>query len=162
MQLIKTRTPTPAQEARIDSLWDEEYPANLAGRYGLLLDGVENYAHHLLLDEAENLAGWAVEFEKDGETRFSIIVPAALQGRGYGRQLLDSLKSGLDAFYGWVIDHERDVKANGEPYRSPLPFYVKNGFEVLAGQRIEAAIISAVKIRWARKGEPASTSHHNL
>lgn len=155
MQLIKTSMLTTVQEARIDRLWDEEYPQNLAGRYRQLLNGVDSYRHHLLLDDAGSTAGWAVEFEKDDEIRFSIIVPAALQGKGYGRMLLDSLKSGLDEFYGWVIDHDRDIKANGEQYRTPLPFYLKNGFELLPEQRIEAQIISAVKIKWTKSAVAA-------
>lgn len=149
MQIIKTKALTAAQEDRIDQLWNEEYPTNLAGRYRLLLEGVDNYRHHLLLDETGDIVGWAVEFEKDGEIRFSIIVPSASQGKGYGRMLLDSLKTELNEFYGWVIDHDRDVKANGEWYRTPLPFYLKNGFELLTDQRIEAEIISAVKVRWS-------------
>lgn len=148
MQIVKTKTLTPEQEDRIDRLWDEEYPVNLAGRYKLLLEGVDNYGHYMLQDENGLIKGWAVHFEKDGETRFSIIVPSSWQGKGYGRALLEGLKEELDEFYGGVIDHVRDVKANGEPYRTPLPFYLKNGFELLPGQRIEAEIISAVKIRW--------------
>lgn len=162
MQLFKAKILTPEQEAQVARLWDEECPASLVGRYRLLLEGVANYQHHLLLNDGGDIVGWAVEIERKGELRFSIIVSSAFQGMGYGRMLLDSLKEGLEEFYGWVIGHGQDVKANGEPYRTPLPFYLKNGFELLPEQRMEEAI-SAVKIRWSKRGKKMkNTSAHHL
>lgn len=157
MQIIKTKTLTPEQDEELNGLWNEECPVTLTGRYRLLLEDVENYQHHLLFDDGGDIAGWAVEIERDSEVRFSIIVPSTCHGKGYGRMLLDSLKESLDEFYGWVIDHNRDVKANGEPYSTPLPFYLKNGFQLLTGQRIESELISAVKIKW-RKSDAAPQS----
>lgn len=149
MQLLKTKTLTANQEAQIDRLWDEEFIQSLNGRFKTLLDGIENYLHHLLLDETGDVAGWTVQFERDGGMWFSIIVPTAQQGKGYGKRLLVSLQSGLDEFYGWVNDRDGEVKADGTAYRSPLSFYLKHGFEVLHDQRLDTEIISAVKIKWS-------------
>ena len=89
---------------------------------------------------------------KKKEKSDSPSLQSAFQGNGYGELLLNSLKEGLNEFYGWVIDHDRDLKSNGEPYQTPMPFYLKNGFELLADQRLETEIISAVKIKWSRTG----------
>jgi hypothetical protein len=51
---------------------------------------------------------------------------------------------------GWVIDHSKDKKKNGELYHSPLNFYLKNGFIELT-KRLELDKISAVKIKWIKK-----------
>lgn len=148
MEIIKTKLLTPSQEEQIDKLWNEEYPVKLLNRFKLLLDGVENYHHYIIEHAEKNIIGWAVDFEKENETRFSVIVQSAYKGKGLGRLLMDRLKSESKEFYGWVIDHNRDMKQNGEVYQTPLPFYLKLGFEVLSEIRIESEMISAVKIKW--------------
>ena len=65
-----------------------------------------------------------------------------------GRLLVEKLKSENDVFYGWVIDHNNDLKSNGVYYRTPMPFYLKLGFEILHDQRIDSEMINAVKIKW--------------
>lgn len=146
MKIIKTKNLTESQFQQINNLWNEEYPINLKDRFELLLDGVKKYNHYLIKKHS-NIVAWAVDFEKDNETRFSIIVDRKHQGKGLGSLLLQQLKSDLDVFYGWVIDHDKDKKQNGEFYKSPLPFYVNHGFEVLIDERIDSDILSAVKIK---------------
>lgn len=51
---------------------------------------------------------------------------------------------------GWAIDHNLDNKVNGETYKSPLEFYVKNNFEILSKEQLELDTISAVKIQWKK------------
>ncbi|MCB0473527.1 MAG: hypothetical protein KDC56_10755, partial [Flavobacteriaceae bacterium] len=51
---------------------------------------------------------------------------------------------------GWVIDHDNDYKINGELYKSPLNFYLKNGFQKSSDRRLELEKISAVKIKWKK------------
>ncbi len=148
MEIIKTKLLTLSQEEQIDKLWNEEYPVKLSNRFKLLLDGVENYHHYIIEDAKKNIIGWAVDFEKENEIRFSVIVQSVYKGKGLGRLLMDRLKSESKEFYGWVIDHNRDMKKNGEVYQTPLPFYLKLGFEVLSEIRIESEMISAVKIKW--------------
>jgi hypothetical protein len=59
------------------------------------------------------------------------------------------LKAENHEFYGWVIDHDMDVKLNGEHYKSPMPFYLKHDFEILSEQRIDSEMIRAVLIRYS-------------
>jgi len=91
-----------------------------------------------------------VKFETDEERRFSILVLSKYKGQGIGKHLIDSFKKDYPIFYGWVIDHDNDVKANGEKYVSPLPFYLKLGFNILNEQRIDTEMISAVKVIFQR------------
>ena len=147
MEIIKTKSLTTKQFQQINCLWNEEYPLKLKDRFGLLLDGVNNYSHYLIEDKDKNILAWAVDFEKDNEIRFSIIVDKNYQGKGLGVQLIKKLKNDLEEFYGWVIDHNDDKKSNGENYESPLSFYIKQGFEVLHNKRIETDLLKAVKIK---------------
>jgi GNAT superfamily N-acetyltransferase len=144
--IIKVKHLSKSQWRQINALWNEEYPVQLKDKFGLLLEGVTAFNHYLL-EEKEIVIAWAVDFEKEGETRFSLIVKKEYQGKGLGSTLINRLKVDLGVFYGWVIDHEKDQKQNGDFYTSPLPFYIHHGFVVLTEQRIDSNILSAVKIK---------------
>lgn len=146
MEIIKTKNVTSNQFRQIDQMWNDEYPVKLRNRFGILLEGVENYNHYLIEQNNEVIA-WAVEFEKEGEKRFSIIVKNEHKGNGLGKLLINRLKRDLGEFVGWVIDHHHDLKQNGEFYKTPIGFYLKNGFEILTHERIESEMISAVKVK---------------
>ena len=137
--------------SQINELWNEEYPVKLKNRFSILLDGVTNYNHYIIEDENYNVKAWAVDFEKETPIRFSIIVSKQHKGNGLGKTLIDKLKQEHQAIYGWVIDHNEDVKANGEKYQSPMPFYLKHGFEIMHDERIDNEMLRAVKIKWSKK-----------
>ncbi len=151
MNIIKTQRLSPTQFSAIDKLWNDEYPVKLKDRFALLLEGVENYEHYLIEDETKKVLAWAVWFEKDAQIRFSIIVSKGAQGKGFGTLLMNKLKQDHKEFYGWVIDHNEDVKAGGEYYQSPMSFYVKQGMEILHDKRIDTEMIRAVLVKWSEK-----------
>ena len=146
MEILKTKYLNQEKFQQINQLWNDEYPLKLKDRFGLLLNGVENYNHYII-EQNNQIIAWAVDFEKENETRFSIIVHSKHKRKGLGKLLLNRLKRDLGEFYGWVIDHNNDMKQNGEIYTTPLSFYVKNGFEVLVESRIDNEMINAVKIK---------------
>ena len=136
----------------IFKIWNNEYPINLDFES---LQDTENYLNSLIeakhffaVDENNQMRAWAVIFERDYEKWFAIIVDSELHQIGLGRKILNRLKTFSTELNGWVIDHEKDTKANGEPYRSPLAFYMKNDFNLLPETRLELDKISAVKINW--------------
>lgn len=149
LNITKTKVLTPLQATQINALWNSEYPAKLKNRFPILLDGTIQYNHYIIEDTEHNVLAWAVDFEKDNETRFSILVDSKHQGKGLGAALMERLKTDVNEFYGWVIDHNRDIKSNGEHYSTPMPFYTKLGFTILHDQRIDTDMISAVKIKWS-------------
>lgn len=138
------------QKAQIHRLWNEEYPINLNGRFSILLNETNNHRHFHIQNKENEIIAWSVLFENDGQERFSIIVSSKSKGLGYGKLLLDEMKKAVPEFNGWVIDHENDLLISGEKYRSPIDFYIKNGFEVLHEERLETPIISCVKVKWSR------------
>ncbi|HLP11151.1 MAG TPA: GNAT family N-acetyltransferase [Flavobacteriales bacterium] len=150
MEILKTNQLTPLQAQQVHELWNREYPVKLANRFSLLLEGVTRFNHYLIEDGAKNVLAWAVDFDKDGETRFSIIVNTAHQQKGLGSLLVETLKRENHEFFGWVIDHNNDVKSTGEHYQTPMPFFVKHGFEIMHGVRIESDMLRAVKIKWRK------------
>lgn len=146
MEIHITKNLSQTQFEQVNKLWNEEYPINLQNRFEFLLKDVANYNHYLI-EKDNKILGWAVAFEKDNETRFSIIVKKKFQGKGLGSLLIDKLKIDLGEFFGWVINHNNDRKANGDFYRSPLSYYQNMGFEVIEDERIDNAILKAVKIK---------------
>ena len=149
MEIIKTKKLTEHQYSQINQMWNEEYPIKLKDRFPLLLEGVKNYNHFKIEDAKNNVMAWAVDFEKDNEIRFSIIVNSLFKAKGLGSLLMDRLKLENRLLFGWVIDHNNDLKSNGTVYQTPMSFYLKHGFEILKEIRIETELIHAVKIKWA-------------
>jgi GNAT superfamily N-acetyltransferase len=144
--IIKTKELSNSQVEQIDRAWNDEYPVKLNNRFALLLSDATSYMHYIIENEKQEIIAWSVMFEKEDEHRFSILVIKKHQGQGLGKQLIDAFKKDYPIFYGWVIDHDNDVKANGEKYVSPLPFYLQLGFTILKEQRIDTEMISAVKV----------------
>ena len=151
MEITQTTFLSNVQSEQINSLWNAEYPLQLKDRFPILLEGTTWHNHFLIEDSNRVIIAWAVMFEHNNQIRFSIIVSKDYQGKGLGELLLDHLKVTHDEFFGWVIDHNNDLKSDGENYISPLPFYLKQGFEIIANQRIDTEMIQAVLVGWKKK-----------
>lgn len=145
------------QKQQIFSLWNTEYPHILSypnlDKMDVYLEGIINPTHYFLLNNLDETIGWAATFSRENEIWFAIIVDGIYHGKGFGKMLLDELKKEEKQLNGWVIDGNFQRKSNGELYISPLPFYVKNKFEVLSEIRLELDIFSAVKIFWSRHND---------
>lgn len=136
----------------ICQLWNAEYPEKLAyqsvAEFETYLNNLSDKKHYLLQDESNEIKGWAITFTRENEKWFAIIINSKIQNQGFGRLLLNHLKSIEKKLSGWVIDHNNDSKLDGTTYISPLKFYLKNSFSVCNEIRIESEKISAVKIVW--------------
>jgi len=148
MEITQTTFLSDVQSEQINSLWNSEYPLKLKDRFPILLEGTTWHNHFLIEDSNRVIIAWAVMFEHTNQIRFSIIVSKEHQGKGLGKLLLDHLKSAQNEFFGWVIDHNNDLKSNGENYISPLPFYLNQGFELVPDARIDNEMIQAVLVKW--------------
>ena len=154
MKIVQITTLTLDQKQSLFELWNSEYPKKIGYTE---LSEFENYLielsktkHYLLVDDFNQILGWAFTFVREAENWFGIILNSKIQGKGLGTLLLNELKIFKSVLNGWVIDHQNDFKHNNEPYLSPLEFYSKNGFVVSKNIRLENNSISAVKIRWER------------
>ncbi|REC52969.1 N-acetyltransferase [Chryseobacterium piscium] len=154
MKITNTHQLNQEQKEQILQLWNNEYPEKLAYKS---IDGFENYLeklnevnHFLLMNDDEKIQGWAITFEREGDTWFAIILSENLHGKGWGTKVLNELKRHKNELNGWVIDNSNGKKLNGNFYKSPLEFYLKNEFEVLSDIRLELEIMSAVKIKWKK------------
>lgn len=135
-------------------LWNTQYPEKLAyasiDDFDEYLTGLSNLSHVLVLDEDQKVRGWYFSFVRDGEKWFAIILDSTLQGKGFGTKLLNRAKEKEAELNGWVIDSSDNRKQNGGFYKSPLGFYLKNGFKEMREERLELEKISAVRIYWNR------------
>ena len=134
------------------NLWNNEYPAGLSynsiDEFNAYLDGLTEQSHLLLIDLEQKVKGWYFDFKRDDEKWFALLLDSKIHGKGYGSELLKQAKRKESELNGWVIDHNLEKKKNGDYYRSPLNFYLKNGFRTLTTDRLELGKISAVKIKW--------------
>jgi GNAT superfamily N-acetyltransferase len=152
MKIVEQSELSDKQKQRIVEMWNAEYPAGLMhadiSSFDEYLNALGGKRHFLLVEEAGEIAGWAVSFDRDGARWFAVIIDGARQGKGLGLMLLDALKASEKRLFGWVIDTDDYRKSGGEPYRSPLGFYKKIGFRVHDGERLVKQNISGVKIEW--------------
>jgi hypothetical protein len=159
-RIVQTSELNSSAKEQLLQLWNNAYPEGISHKN---LDAFENYLsalintkHYLLLGNSDAILGWAFTFVRDNEKWFAIILEESIMGQGIGRLMIEMLKQSESVLNGWVIDHNNDYKKNGQPYISPLPFYVKSGFKLLASTRLELDNISAVKIHWGKNEQCSS------
>ncbi len=153
MMILETLALTQSQMEVVLSLWNHEYRENLNYQFAgfeKYLNVLTDIKHYLLSNDNGIVTGWAFVFTREGQKWFAIILNHNIQMLGYGALLPDKLKEREPILNGWVIEHNDALKYNGEKYKSPLGFYIKNEFEVSA-TRLETEKLSAVKIIWSRK-----------
>ncbi len=152
MTFLETTTLHTAQKEAVMTLWNKEYPTTLAlttvADFDGYLQNLTNHHHLLVIDDQNRTVGWFFTFERDAEQWFAMLLDSDVQGQRLGSQLLSRAKLKHDTLNGWVIDHDNYKKSNGQPYRSPVAFYLKNEFEQLNLTRLETPKLSAVKMRW--------------
>lgn len=155
MKITQISEPGLQYRRALQELWNNEYPVSLvyktAAQFDNYLAGLKDPQHFLLMDEQDIVRGWAFTFNRDLEKWFAIILGSELHGKGIGRQLIQQLQDRETVLNGWVIDRGNHLKTNGHPYRYPLGFYVKCGFDVLPEIRLDLPHFSAVKIQWQKK-----------
>lgn len=152
MKFIENESLTGKQKSDILMLWNREYPKDLAlpdvQSFEKYLAGLEDRHHLLLLDEKGRVKGWLIYFVREGERCFAMLLDPDEQGKGLGSRLLGLAKERNTELNGWVVDNGEELKENGEKYRSPIPFYEKNGFEVLREVSSAKNNINGIKVRW--------------
>ena len=153
MHITNTLQLSQKEKKTLYHLWNQEYPLNI--NYATLSD-FENYlnglanANHYFLVMQDAILGWCFTFDRNGEKWFGLILDTTIHQKGYGTQMLNEAKKYETNLYGWVMDHDSDIKNNSQPYKSPLGFYIKNGFTTYPDVRIDTEKLSAVKIGWTR------------
>ncbi len=154
MKPLTTTHLSTVQVQQLLLLWNKEYPEQLAyndiAGFRSYLSGLTDPAHFLLFDEDSYIRAWAFTFTREAERWFAIILDESVQGKGVGTQLLSALKQNETCLNGWATDHDRYFKKDQTPYRSPIDFYLKNGFKLCDDVRLETEKLSAVKITWKR------------
>lgn len=154
MKIIEKELLSIDEKEILRKLWNDEYPAKLSCKtiedFELYLSGLSSTKHYLLLDDSDKVNGWAFTFLREKENWFAIILDNQIQGKGNGSILINEIKKNNNSLNGWVIDQETEMKHNATLYKSPMLFYVKNGFTICSDIRIENEKMSGVKINWTR------------
>jgi len=155
MKIITTSTLSDQQKQAALNIWNAEYPVRLLmpgmDEFDAFINPLINPKHYLLINEIDEIIGWAATFSIEPVRCFFIMLSGSVHGKGYGALLLNELKKDGTRLFGWAIDHSGDIKADGEPYPSPINFYRKNGFTINTDLRLENEQLSAVNILWEKK-----------
>ena len=154
MEFIKLTELSKMQKKEILNLWNNEYPEKLnyetLSEFEKYLENLTEQSHIIVINENQKIEGWYFDFIRENEKWFAIILNSNYHGKGFGTKILNLAKEKESQLNGWVIDKNNDRKKNGELYKSPLDFYLKNGFKKLVKNRLELEKISAVKIKWTK------------
>ncbi|AUC15508.1 GNAT family N-acetyltransferase [Tenacibaculum sp. SZ-18] len=152
MEFIQRTALLEPEKLEVFDLWNNEYPDKLSfnsiKEFDAYLNELNEQSHLLLINQERKVKGWYFDFKRDNEKWFAIILDSKLHGKGFGTKILELAKQKENELNGWVIDHNKNKKKNGELYISPLNFYLKNGFRKLTANRLELDKISAVKVKW--------------
>lgn len=152
--IIHTQVLNQQQQFELLKCWNEVYPLNLKfddlGKMKIYFDGLQKLEYFLLIDSSIPATAFSFRFIRDEELWLAMLIPPSMQGKGYGSILIEELTENINSISAWVVDHERDVKADGSPYISPLLFYLKERFEIQEGVRLETDTISAAKLVWKK------------
>ncbi len=154
MEFIKLIELSKTDKKEILNLWNTEYPEKLnyqtLSEFENYLENLTEQSHILMKSENQSIKGWYFDFIRENEKWYAIILDSKFHGKGLGTKILNLAKEKESELNGWVIDNYNDRKKNGELYKSPLDFYLKNGFEKLDQERLELEKLSAVKIKWKK------------
>lgn len=154
MEFIKQIELSKTDKEQILNLWNNEYPEKLnyqtLSEFENYLGNLTEQSHILMKNENQSVKGWYFDFVRENEKWFAIILDSNFHGKGLGTKILKLAKEKESELNGWVIDNQGDRKKNGELYKSPLNFYLKNGFEKLDKERLELEKLSTVKIKWKK------------
>lgn len=154
MKIIKTTSLTKDQKNTLRNLWNNEYPVKINfetfADFEKYLKPLNNQVHFFLLNDKNQIQGWAFTFSRDKEKWFLIILDTKIHRNGYGNLLINKLKSIDSKLNGWVVESNNEIKQNGEKYTSPLPFYLKNGFKINTDICLANEKITAKKIEWTK------------
>lgn len=154
MKIITTNNLDNHQKKVIYELWNAEYPKNLTHPnlidFENYLNALTNQHHNLLIDKYGIIKGWYFDFDRNNEKWFAMILASEIQGKGFGTLLLNEAKKRESVLNGWLIDKTNYLKQSGDGYKSPISFYIKNGFHKLPEIRLELTHLSAVKIQWKK------------
>lgn len=154
MKFINLTALSKSDKKEILGLWNNEYPAKINYQtmedFDNYLESLTEQSHILMINDNHSIKGWYFDFIRENEKWFAIILDSGIQGKGFGTMILNLAKEKESELNGWVIDKINNRKKNGEFYKSPLDFYLKNGFEKLVKNRLELEKLSAVKIKWTK------------
>jgi hypothetical protein len=154
VKFINLTALSKSDKKEILGLWNNEYPAKINYQtmedFDNYLESLTEQSHILMINDNHSIKGWYFDFIRENEKWFAIILDSGIQGKGFGTMILNLAKEKESELNGWVIDKINNRKKNGEFYKSPLDFYLKNGFEKLVKNRLELEKLSAVKIKWTK------------
>lgn len=152
MKIVEIKILNEKQKLEIINLWNNEYPKDLSHNsisdFEQYLQTLSNKNHILLFNENEVVKGWLIYFVRDKEQCFAMLLDSSLQGQGLGSRLLKLAKERNSELNGWVIDNDNELKQNGVNYKSPIGFYLKNGFEIRTNIRLKKKNINGIKVIW--------------
>ena len=129
MRFFRTSILSAHHKPALLELWNSEYPANL--NYSSLdaledfLAALKDQSHILLLDDQDQIKGWYFDFIREDARWFIIILDAKAQGKKLGSKMIDLAKQNRTELNGWIVSRSDYLKANGQPYQSPMDFYQK-------------------------------------
>ncbi|MEM7162223.1 MAG: GNAT family N-acetyltransferase [Bacteroidota bacterium] len=154
MKFLIDSSLSTAEKNELIELWNKEYPIELmyssTEAFDDYLSALPNLAHILLIDEQNKIRGWYFDFEREGEKWFGLILDTKVQNKGLGTRFLKLAQQKEKALNAWVIQDDKYQKLDGDNYRSPLNFYLENGFKMIPENKLEGGKIAAVKIKWTK------------
>ena len=147
------------EKENLFELWNDEFPASIG--YSEFSDfddefigNISSPRYFLLRDnKSKKILGFYVDFLRGKDRWFVMLLGKKIQRKGFGSLLLKHAQTDIDSLYGWVIDQDTYLKANGEKYFAPVAFYKKNGFDISHDIKSSRNGIETVRMVWKKSDD---------
>ena len=160
MRIVSTYHLNEGQITQVMALWNAEYPEvisyNNIDSFRRYLYNLEDTIHRLIVTDNGEVKGWYVDFMRNGERWFVLVISKDCQGKGFGRKLMQMAQEEKEELNGWVVSSSTYKKLDGSVYMSPLPFYTRLGVRVYSDITFEDKGIRTIKVQLQRKPPSAS------
>ena len=142
MKIVQKSILSETEKKKIWQLRNNEYPLQLGSKtfqdFEMYLDNLKNLKHFFLLDQENEINAWAYTFLCNEKTWIQIIRNSQIIKRGYLNYFLSEITKYFQSLNTRVFVNDKNLKTlKGDPYKSQLIFYLKNGFIIFSVSKID-------------------------
>lgn len=152
MEIRRNTSLTDIEIEELLVIQNKRLPDNLYTEFDEFKRRLSNYRdpeYITLHDEDDTILGFVIlrSIGVDNHRYGILIVDDVAAGNTYGKQIIDAAKESNDNLYGWVYDGDHRKTKDGSKYKSPLTYYITQGFKIDKPKKVHPSVEEDGKIK---------------